>query len=314
MPPRDTSTKAAPPISGKRTLQRLRREAGLPQRQGLRCGARHPRVHLLALRAPARGPGHGRAALGGMGHRRPPRLLHRPRRRPRGHRTPPTSTPSSPATTPSPAPAAPSWTATSTSWSSPRQTAPVPRGGGDRMGIEIESRDRRPEEPDHTEGRRALDASQELFCRDIAARVPPLGRGGPAPSAEGGVSHGQGHRRGHHRPAREGQAQEQVPQVAAARPRGLDPRTGKYKTRTRRVSDMNYTQAKKALRDFIEEIEDDKVWKRTGTTFEECAADFMDRREQSGEFTQKPTSATGSSSRRSRATSGRPTWRASPPR
>ena len=69
-------------------------------------------------------------------------------------------------------------------------------------------------------------------------------------------------------------------------PVGLDPRTGKYKTRTRRVSDMNYTQAKKALRDFIEEIEDDKVWKRTGTTFEECAADFMDRREQSGEFTQ----------------------------
>ena len=42
-------------------------------------------------------------------------------------------------------------------------------------------------------------------------------------------------------------------------PVGLDPRTGKYKTRTRRVSDMNYTQAKKALRDFIEEIEDDKV-------------------------------------------------------
>lgn len=39
------------------------------------------------------------------------------------------------------------------------------------MGIEIESRDRRPEEPDHTEGRRALDASQELFCRDVAARV-----------------------------------------------------------------------------------------------------------------------------------------------
>ena len=69
-------------------------------------------------------------------------------------------------------------------------------------------------------------------------------------------------------------------------PVGLDPRTGKYKTRTRRVSDVSYTQAKKALRDFIEEIEDDRVWKRTGTTFEECAADFMDRREQSGEFTQ----------------------------
>ena len=67
-------------------------------------------------------------------------------------------------------------------------------------------------------------------------------------------------------------------------PVGLDPRTGKYQTRTRRVSDMNYTQAKKALRDFIEEIEDDKVWKRTGTTFEECAADYMERRIQAGEL------------------------------
>ena len=69
-------------------------------------------------------------------------------------------------------------------------------------------------------------------------------------------------------------------------PVGLDPRTGKYKTRTRRVNDMTYTQAKKALRDFIEEIEDDRVWKRTGTTFEECAADFMERRDLSGEFSQ----------------------------
>lgn len=47
---------------------------------------------------------------------------------------------------------------------------------------------------------------------------------------------------------------------------------------------MTYTQAKKALRDFIEEIENDRVWKRTGTTFEECAADFMERRDLSGEF------------------------------
>lgn len=69
-------------------------------------------------------------------------------------------------------------------------------------------------------------------------------------------------------------------------PVGLDPRTGKYKTRTRRVNGMTYTQAKKALRDFIEEIEDDRVWKRTGTTFEECAADFMERRDLSGEFSQ----------------------------
>ena len=35
-------------------------------------------------------------------------------------------------------------------------------------------------------------------------------------------------------------------------PVGLDPRTGKYKTRTRRVNGMTYTKAKKALRDFIE--------------------------------------------------------------
>lgn len=39
------------------------------------------------------------------------------------------------------------------------------------MGTESESRGRRPEEPARTEGKRALDASQELFCRDIAARV-----------------------------------------------------------------------------------------------------------------------------------------------
>lgn len=69
-------------------------------------------------------------------------------------------------------------------------------------------------------------------------------------------------------------------------PVGLDPRTGKYKTRTRRVSDMTYTQAKKALRDFIEEVEGDKVWKRTGATFEECAADFIRKRELTGEFSQ----------------------------
>lgn len=69
-------------------------------------------------------------------------------------------------------------------------------------------------------------------------------------------------------------------------PVGMDPRTGKYRTRTRRVNDMNYTQAKKALRDFIEEIEDDRVWKRSGTTFEECAADFINKRELSGEYSQ----------------------------
>ncbi|WP_158094587.1 hypothetical protein [Olsenella sp. An293] len=39
------------------------------------------------------------------------------------------------------------------------------------MVAESESRDRRPEEPARADDKRALDASQELFCRDIAARV-----------------------------------------------------------------------------------------------------------------------------------------------
>lgn len=39
------------------------------------------------------------------------------------------------------------------------------------MGIESESRGRRPGEPARAEGKRALDASQELFCREISERV-----------------------------------------------------------------------------------------------------------------------------------------------
>lgn len=65
---------------------------------------------------------------------------------------------------------------------------------------------------------------------------------------------------------------------------GMDPRTGKYKTRTRRFSGT-YTQAKAALRKFIAEIEDNKVHVRAGTTFKECAEDFMARRIASGNFT-----------------------------
>ena len=61
-------------------------------------------------------------------------------------------------------------------------------------------------------------------------------------------------------------------------PVGLDPRTGKYKTRTRRVSDVSYTQAKKALRDFIDEIEHDEVQGRTSYTFEEYCERFLERR------------------------------------
>ena len=66
-------------------------------------------------------------------------------------------------------------------------------------------------------------------------------------------------------------------------PVGLDPRSGKYKTRTRRFTGT-YTEAKKALRDFIAEIEGDRVAKRAGTTMAECAEEFLRRREESGEL------------------------------
>lgn len=67
-------------------------------------------------------------------------------------------------------------------------------------------------------------------------------------------------------------------------PIGKDPRTGKYRTRTRRVTGT-YTEAVKALRGFIEEIEGDRATqRRTGTTFRECADDFQRRRRESGNF------------------------------
>lgn len=65
---------------------------------------------------------------------------------------------------------------------------------------------------------------------------------------------------------------------------GMDPRTGKCKTRTRRFSGT-YTQAKAALREFIVEIEDNRVHVRAGATLKECAEDFMARRIASGNFT-----------------------------
>ena len=60
-------------------------------------------------------------------------------------------------------------------------------------------------------------------------------------------------------------------------PVGMDPRTGKYKTRTRRMSGT-YTDASKALRAFIEEIEDDAVQGKTHYTFEGYCEHFLDLR------------------------------------
>ena len=65
---------------------------------------------------------------------------------------------------------------------------------------------------------------------------------------------------------------------------GKDPRTGRYKTKTRRFAGT-YTQAQAALREFIGEFEENKIRTRTGTTFKECADDFMERRRASGNFT-----------------------------
>ena len=60
-------------------------------------------------------------------------------------------------------------------------------------------------------------------------------------------------------------------------PTGLDPRTGKYKTKSRRFNGT-YTEAKKALREFVDEVEHDEVQGRTSYTFEEYCERFLERR------------------------------------
>ena len=60
-------------------------------------------------------------------------------------------------------------------------------------------------------------------------------------------------------------------------PVGLDPRTGKYKTKSRRFNGT-YTEAKKALREFVDEIEHDRVQGKTSYTFEEYCERFLERR------------------------------------
>lgn len=69
---------------------------------------------------------------------------------------------------------------------------------------------------------------------------------------------------------------------------GLDPRTGKYKTHTRRFSGT-YTEATKALRDFIEEIEQDKVQGRAKYTLEEYCKRYVEHRQLNKEIA--PTTA-----------------------
>lgn len=59
---------------------------------------------------------------------------------------------------------------------------------------------------------------------------------------------------------------------------GRDPRTGKYHQKTRYFTGT-YTQAKAALRDFIAEIEGDRVQGRTAYTLEAYCERFLERRE-----------------------------------
>jgi integrase len=64
---------------------------------------------------------------------------------------------------------------------------------------------------------------------------------------------------------------------------GRDPRTGKYKTRTRRF-EGSYTQARAALRAFIDEVEGDRAQTRSNYTFEQYAKRNLERRRLGGEL------------------------------
>lgn len=65
-------------------------------------------------------------------------------------------------------------------------------------------------------------------------------------------------------------------------PIGRDPATGKYRTRTRRFTGT-YTEAKKALREFIEEIEGGRIQDRTEWTFKDYSDVYMEGRIARGE-------------------------------
>ena len=67
---------------------------------------------------------------------------------------------------------------------------------------------------------------------------------------------------------------------------GKDPATGKYPQKSRAFSG-SYTEAEKALREFVDEIEHGKVVRKSSWTFNEYADHFMEIQESSGEFTAK---------------------------
>lgn len=60
-------------------------------------------------------------------------------------------------------------------------------------------------------------------------------------------------------------------------PTGLDPRTGKYKAKSRRFNG-SYSEAKKALREFQDEVEGHRVQGKTGYTFEQYCERYLEIR------------------------------------
>ncbi len=66
---------------------------------------------------------------------------------------------------------------------------------------------------------------------------------------------------------------------------GKDPRTGKYITKSRRMTGT-YTEAQRQLREFIEQISEDKVRNRTAYSFESYAAKFLEERRAKKEIAQ----------------------------
>lgn len=67
---------------------------------------------------------------------------------------------------------------------------------------------------------------------------------------------------------------------------GKDPATGKYPQKAK-VFHGSYTEAEKALREFVDEIENGTVVRKSSWTFNEYAEHFMNVQESSGEFTAK---------------------------
>jgi hypothetical protein len=85
-------------------------------------------------------------------------------------------------------------------------------------------------------------------------------------------------------------------------PTGLDPRTGKYKAKSRRFNG-SYTEAKRALREFQDEVEGDRVQGKTGYTFQQYCERYLESARRRGRSHPRRRRGSVGSSRLSAATS-----------